>query len=100
MQCAPCDAGTSTNWRATSGGHGHAESEPFVISWRSSQAAPRFRRAAGMLPLPLPQRGGSIEALAAFLYLPKSAGKILVAHDGIPSLGKAIRGHRILAIYP
>jgi hypothetical protein len=30
----------------------------------------RFRRAAGMLPLPIPQRGGSIEALAAFLNLP------------------------------
>src|SRR5215475_4695780 len=29
----------------------------------------RFRRAAGMLPLPIPQKGGSIEALAALLNL-------------------------------
>jgi hypothetical protein len=49
--------------------------------WRAIQIAPdgwqvvtsppvRFRRAAGMLSLPFPQRGGSIEALAAFLNLP------------------------------
>src|SRR5215475_12774836 len=49
--------------------------------WRAVQIGPdgwqvvtsppvRFRRAAGMLPLPIPQRGGSIEALAAFLNLP------------------------------
>jgi hypothetical protein len=30
----------------------------------------RFRRAVGMLPLPVPQRGGSIDALARFLNLP------------------------------
>src|SRR5437868_6827463 len=30
----------------------------------------RFRRAAGMLPLPAPQLGGSIEELASFLNLP------------------------------
>jgi len=49
--------------------------------WRAVQIGPdgwqvvtsppvRFRRAAGMLPLPVPLRGGSIEALAAFLNLP------------------------------
>jgi len=49
--------------------------------WRAVQIGPdgwqvitsppvRFRRAAGMQPLPVPQRGGSIEALAAFLNLP------------------------------
>jgi hypothetical protein len=38
--------------------------------WRVIGAPPvRFRRAAGMLPLPLPQRGGSIEELASFLNL-------------------------------
>jgi hypothetical protein len=30
----------------------------------------RFKRAAGMAPLPVPQRGGSIDALAPFLNLP------------------------------
>jgi hypothetical protein len=38
----------------------------------------RFRRAPGMLPLPLPQRGGSIEALAAFLNLPGPNDFVLV----------------------
>jgi hypothetical protein len=46
--------------------------------WRAVQIGPdgwqvvtsppiRFRRAAGMLHLPIPQRGGSIESLTAFL---------------------------------
>jgi hypothetical protein len=38
----------------------------------------RFRRAAGMLPLPIPQRGGSIEALAALLNLPAVDEFVLV----------------------
>ena len=38
--------------------------------WRVVAAPPvRFRRAAGMLPLPMPMRGGSVEALAPFLNL-------------------------------
>ncbi len=36
--------------------------------WRVMGSPPvRFRRAAGMLPLPVPQAGGSIEELASFL---------------------------------
>jgi hypothetical protein len=57
--------------------------------WRAVQIGPdgwqvvtsppvRFRRAAGMLPLPIPQRGGSIDALAAFLNLPASDDFVLV----------------------
>jgi hypothetical protein len=57
--------------------------------WRAVQIEPdgwqvvtsppiRFRRAAGMLPLPIPQRGGSIESLAAFLNLPTSDEFVLV----------------------
>jgi hypothetical protein len=57
--------------------------------WRAIQIGPdgwqvvtsppvRFRRAAGMLPLPIPQRGGSIEALAAFLNLPAPDEFVLV----------------------
>jgi hypothetical protein len=38
----------------------------------------RFRRAAGMLPLPLPKVGGSIEELASFLNLPGRNDFILV----------------------
>jgi hypothetical protein len=38
----------------------------------------RFRRAAGMLPLPLPQGGGSIEELASFLNLPGRNDFVLV----------------------
>ena len=41
--------------------------------WRIIGSPPvRFRRAPGMLPLPAPQRGGSIEALAPLLNLPAS----------------------------
>jgi hypothetical protein len=57
--------------------------------WRAVQIGPdgwqvvtsppvRFRRAAGMLPLPIPQRGGSIEALAALLNLPTPDEFVLV----------------------
>src|SRR6516164_1300758 len=39
--------------------------------WRVIGAPPvRFRRPAGMLPLPVPERGGSIETLRSFLNLP------------------------------
>ncbi len=58
--------------------------------WRAVQIGPdgwqvvtsppaRFRRLAGMLPLPIPQRGGSIEALAAFLNLPAPGEFVLAA---------------------
>jgi len=57
--------------------------------WRAVQIGPdgwqvvtsppvRFRRAAGMLPLPVPQRDGSIEALAAVLNLPAPDEFVLV----------------------
>jgi hypothetical protein len=39
--------------------------------WRVVSSPPvRFRRAAGMLPLPMPQRGRCIQTLATFLNLP------------------------------
>jgi len=39
--------------------------------WRIIGSPPvRFRRAAGMLPLPVPQKGGPIDTLARFLNLP------------------------------
>ena len=38
--------------------------------WRVNRCPPvRFRRPAGMLPLPIPEQGGSIEALLPFLNL-------------------------------
>jgi hypothetical protein len=41
-----------------------------VNGWRIAEDPPvRFRRSAGMQPLPLPVRGGSIEALAPFVNL-------------------------------
>ena len=47
--------------------------------WQVVTSPPiRFRRAAGMLPLPSPQRGGSIESLATFLNLPTSDEFVLV----------------------
>jgi hypothetical protein len=38
----------------------------------------RFRRSAGMLPLPVPERGGSIEALQSFLNLSNQNDFVLV----------------------
>jgi len=47
--------------------------------WRIITHPPvRFRRAAGMLPLPMPERGGSIETLASFLNLPARDDQVLV----------------------
>jgi hypothetical protein len=47
--------------------------------WRVIGSPPvRFRRAAGMLPLPVPQAGGSIEELASFLNLPSRNDFVLV----------------------
>src|SRR5207253_3622896 len=47
--------------------------------WRVIGCPPvRFRRPAGMLPLPLPQQGGSIESLNSFLNLASRDDLILV----------------------
>jgi hypothetical protein len=47
--------------------------------WRIAEDPPvRFRRTAGMQPLPLPLRGGSIESLAPFLNLASENDFVLV----------------------
>src|SRR5262249_45635488 len=47
--------------------------------WRVIGSSPvHFRRTAGMLPLPVPQPGGSIEALASFLNLRDQNDFVLV----------------------
>jgi hypothetical protein len=47
--------------------------------WRIAENPPvRFRRGAGMQPLPLPVRGGAIEALAPFLNLASENDFVLV----------------------
>ena len=47
--------------------------------WRIAEDPPvRFRRSAGMQPLPLPLRGGPIEALAPFLNLASDNDFVLV----------------------
>ena len=47
--------------------------------WRIAEDPPvRFRRSAGMQPLPLPLRGGSVEALAPFLNLASDNDFVLV----------------------
>jgi hypothetical protein len=48
--------------------------------WRVNKCPPvRFRRPAGMLPLPVPERGGSIEALLPLLNLSSRNDFVLVA---------------------
>ena len=47
--------------------------------WRVLGCPPvRFRRSPGMLPLPVPERGGSIEALRSFLNLSNQNDFVLV----------------------
>jgi hypothetical protein len=47
--------------------------------WRVVECPPvRFRRPAGMLPLPLPERGGSIETLNSFLNLASRNDFVLI----------------------
>jgi hypothetical protein len=47
--------------------------------WRMKPSPPvRFRRPAGMLPLPVPEPGGSIEALRSLLNLPNRSDFVLV----------------------
>ena len=47
--------------------------------WRVVDRPPvRFRRPAGLLPLPVPQRGGSIELLAHYVNLPSRNDFVLV----------------------
>ena len=47
--------------------------------WRVIDCPPvRFRRPAGMLPLPVPERGGSIEALQSFLNLASRNDFVLI----------------------
>ena len=47
--------------------------------WRVLECPPvRFRRSPGMLPLPIPERGGSIEALRSFLNLSNQNDFVLV----------------------
>jgi hypothetical protein len=47
--------------------------------WRVIGCPPvRFRRSPGMLPLPVPERGGSIEALGSYLNLSKHDDFVLV----------------------
>jgi hypothetical protein len=47
--------------------------------WRVIGSPPvRFRRPAGMLPLPAPERGGSIETLRSFLNLPSRNDFVLI----------------------
>jgi len=48
--------------------------------WRVLECPPvRFRRSPGMLPLPVPERGGSIEALRSFLNLSSQNDFVLVS---------------------
>jgi hypothetical protein len=48
--------------------------------WRVNKCPPvRFRRPVGMLPLPVPERGGSIEALLPLLNLSSQNDFVLVA---------------------
>jgi hypothetical protein len=50
-----------------------------TTGWRVIDNPPvRFRRASGMQPLPMPDRGGSVEALRSFLNVQSDADFVLV----------------------
>jgi hypothetical protein len=57
------------NWRAVEIG---------PDGWRTGSPPVRFRRPPGMLPLPVPERGGSIDALLPFLNLSSRNDFVLV----------------------
>src|SRR4029079_2603398 len=58
------------NWRAV---------EIDAIGWRGIENPPGgFRRAAGLRPLPVPETGGSVEALRSFLNVRTDADFVLV----------------------
>src|SRR5262249_45213339 len=66
--------------------------------WRIAEDPPvRFRRSAGMQPLPLPVRGGSIESLAPFLNLASESDFVLVVAWLLGAL-RAGGPYRVLAI--
>jgi hypothetical protein len=66
--------------------------------WRITEDSPvRFRRSPGMLPLPLPLRGGSIEALTPFLNLASENDCVLVVAWLLGAL-RACGPYPILAI--
>jgi hypothetical protein len=63
------DLGDQT-WRAV---------EIDIDGWRVVERPPvRFRRSAGMLPLPVPKKGGSIESLRAYINLKREADFVLL----------------------
>ena len=70
--------------------------------WRVTACPPvRFRRAAGMLPLPMPMRGGSLEALTSFFNLASRDDFVLVVawllaalRDGGPAPLLAVSGEQ------
>src|SRR4029450_11775845 len=73
--------------------------EPGPEGWPVIGSPPvRFRRAAGMLPLPVPQPGGSIEVLASFLNLPSRSDFVLVVAWLLATL-RASSPYPVLAIY-
>jgi hypothetical protein len=51
---------------------------PRIRTTCASHSRGRFRRPAGLLPLPLPQRGGSLEPLASLLNLANRNESVLV----------------------
>src|SRR5260370_5458002 len=58
--------------------------------WRVIGCSPvRFRRPAGMLPLPVPQQGGSIESLNSFLNLASRDDFVLIVPCLLPPLRPA-----------
>jgi hypothetical protein len=66
--------------------------------WRVLGCPPvRFRRASGMLPLPIPERGGSIEALRPFLNVSSEHDFLLVVAWLLASL-RSVGPYPLLAI--
>ena len=69
-----------------------------AAGWQVIDAPPvRFRRAAGMQPLPIPQGGGSVQDLRRYLNVKADSDFVLVIAWALAGAGAALRASRAMS---